>query len=166
MEPLQANTSVLPPALRAIALSLLFETVLPLLNRPGGRPEDQGDGAGDSEDEVEVWQLLDRKCDELSALVLRANEPGEAARRVLRYLPKRFDYVFEQLFGGKRLPVLDGSAATAESWDSPLEPRRTNGSCGEGPGEPWVRLRQGWDRPTSPDPAPLPHPLAEFHPGS
>jgi len=173
MEPLPPNTAVLPPTLRAIALSLLIETVLPWLNHPAeGCPELKGAGGPEGEDEL--WQLLQRKCDELSALVLRANQPGEAAGYVLRYLPKHFDYVFEQLFGRKRLPVLDrfdsgqqgqanGGATKAESWDSPFEPRRTNGSLRDGPPGTQERWRGRWQKPTSPN-AVLPPP-SEFHPG-
>jgi hypothetical protein len=42
----------------------------------------------------------------LSALILRADQPDEAASYVLGYLPKHFDFVFEQLYGRKRRPVL------------------------------------------------------------
>jgi hypothetical protein len=55
-----------------------------------------------------LWQALRFKCGELSALVLRADDPAEAAGYVLGYLPKHFDYVFEQLFGRKRLPTSRG----------------------------------------------------------
>jgi hypothetical protein len=63
---------------------------------------DQGDAGG----EGPLWQALRAKCGEISALVLRADDPGEAAAYVLGYLPKHFEYVFEQLFGPKRSPVL------------------------------------------------------------
>ena len=33
MDPLQPNTALLPPALRALALGLLIEAVVPLLNK-------------------------------------------------------------------------------------------------------------------------------------
>jgi hypothetical protein len=51
-------------------------------------------------------QALRAKCGELSALVLRASDPGEAAGYVLDYLPKHFEYVFELIYGQKRRPVL------------------------------------------------------------
>ena len=57
---------------------------------------------------AELWQALRCKCSELSALVLRADDPGEAAEYVLAYLPKHFEYVFELIYGQKRRPVLAG----------------------------------------------------------
>jgi hypothetical protein len=56
---------------------------------------------------AELWQELRDKCDELSALVLRADDPKEAATYVLGYLPKHFDYLFELLYGPRRGRVLD-----------------------------------------------------------
>jgi hypothetical protein len=110
MNSLQPNTALPPSALRARALGLLPDTVVPLLNGsqdqspvPAGR--DQGDGNG----EAVLWQALRCKCGELSTLLLRADDPGEAAAYVLGYLPKHLEYVFEQLFGRKRLPVMGGS---------------------------------------------------------
>jgi hypothetical protein len=41
----------------------------------------------------------------LSALVLRADDPRRAAGYVLGYLPKHLEYIFELLFGRKRLPT-------------------------------------------------------------
>jgi Na+-driven multidrug efflux pump len=109
MDPFQLNPAPPPRTLRALALGLLIEAVLPALNRPGeaglvlpGRGEVGASGEG------ELWQALRCKCAELSALVLRADDPGEAAAYVLRYLPQHFNYVFEQLFGRKRLPALGG----------------------------------------------------------
>ena len=106
MEPLQPNTALLPPAQRALALGLLIEAVLPLLNRtreenrlfPG--PSDKGTDA-----RAELWQALRCKCAELSTLVLHCDDPGEAAAYVLGYLPKHLEYVFEELFCRKRAPV-------------------------------------------------------------
>ena len=107
MDPFQLDSAPPPQALRALALSLLIEAVIPVLNRSG---EESlvlpGRGAGGAAGEGELWQALRSKCSELSALVLRANDPGEAAAYVLRYLPGHFNYVFEQVFGRKRLPSL------------------------------------------------------------
>jgi hypothetical protein len=98
MESLQPNTARLSPALRALALSLLIETGAPLLNpSPTESPEPTGQG--------ELWQALRSKCGELSALILRADDPGEAIAFVLGYLPKHFQYACE-LCGRKRPPVL------------------------------------------------------------
>jgi hypothetical protein len=107
------NTAPLSPALRALALGLLIETGVTRLSDSRDEPpvpdrRDEG-GAGA---EGCLWQAIRYKCGELSALVLRAERPGEAASYVLRYLPKHFDYVFEQLFGQLRRPVPNGS----ETW--------------------------------------------------
>jgi Na+-driven multidrug efflux pump len=112
MDSLQPNTALLPPAQRALALGLLIEAVLPLLNRtceenrlfPGS--SDKGTDA-----RAELWQALRCKCAELSTLVLRCDDPGEAAAYVLGYLPKHLEYVFEELFCRKRAPVLRFGAA-------------------------------------------------------
>jgi hypothetical protein len=126
---------MLPPALRAIALSLLIETVVPLLKRsPEGSLGLSGLSEGGADGKGSSWDLLRCKCDELSALVLRSNNPGEAAGDVLAYLPKRFEHVFEQLLGSERTALLarvesvhqgngKGAGVAAESWDSPFEPR-------------------------------------------
>jgi hypothetical protein len=109
MHPFQPNTGLLPPALRALALGLLVETVVPLLNTSGAAsplPPGPGPGEGGAEGTAELWQALRCKCGELSALVLRADDPGEAATYVLRYLPKHFEYVFELIHGQKSRPVL------------------------------------------------------------
>ena len=43
MDSLQPNTALLPPALRALALSLLIEAVVPVLNKlPEGNPVPPG----------------------------------------------------------------------------------------------------------------------------
>src|SRR5262249_14131428 len=108
MDPFQPNTGTLPPALRALALGLLVEAVMPLLDRTcEDTPEPPGQRESGPDARVELWQALRGKCAELSALVLRADHPGEAADYVLRYLPKHIEYVFEQLYGRKRRPMLD-----------------------------------------------------------
>ena len=72
--PLQTNTGLLPPALRALALGVLVETVVPLLTNPGGEgPVPPRQGAGDADGEARLWEALRCKCGELSALVLRAD---------------------------------------------------------------------------------------------
>ena len=107
MDPFQPNTGVLPPALRALALGLLVETVVPLLNNSRDEsPVPFGRGASGEEGEAELWQSLRGKCGELSALVLRADDPGEAAAYVLGYLPKHFEYVFELIDGLKGRRVM------------------------------------------------------------
>jgi len=109
MDPLQSNTGLLPPALRALALGLLVETVVPLLNNSCAEgPVPLGEDERGADGKAELWQALHCKCGELSALVLRADDPGEAAEYVLSYLPKHFDYVFELIYGQKRRPVLAG----------------------------------------------------------
>jgi hypothetical protein len=103
MDPFESNTDLLPPALRALALGLLVETVVPLLN--GSReecPVPPGQHETGAENKVELWQALRCKCGELSALLVRADDPGEAAAYVLDYLPKHFEYVFELIYGQKR----------------------------------------------------------------
>jgi hypothetical protein len=108
MEPLfQTNTGLLPPALRALALGVLVETVVPLLNNPGGEsPVPPSQAEGDAAGKARLWEALRSKCGELSALVLRADDPGEAAAYALGYLPKHFDYVFELVQGQKRRRAL------------------------------------------------------------
>jgi hypothetical protein len=109
MDPLQPNTGALPPSLRALTLGLLLETVVPMLSRSrseGRVPSCDGERAADGK--AELWKDLRCKCAELSALVARADDPGEAAAYVLGYLPKDFEYVFEHLGNGKRRPGLGG----------------------------------------------------------
>jgi hypothetical protein len=108
MTAIPPDTGLLPPALRALALGLLVEAVVPLLNnsREGG-PKPPGEGGGDPDGGAELWEDLRGKCGELSALVLRADDPGQAARYVLDYLPKHFDYIFELLYSPHRRPRLD-----------------------------------------------------------
>jgi hypothetical protein len=130
MDPLQPNTGLLPPALRALALGLLVETVVPLLNnaREVGSPP-PGPGEGDGDGKAELWQALRCKCGELSALVLRATDPGEAAAYVLGYLPKHIEYVLELIHGQKRRPVVGDRKATAPGI-------HRNGTAGDGNGQP------------------------------
>src|SRR5262249_14225619 len=95
METLQPNTAQLSPALRAHALSLLIETGASILNHPHAEsPEPPGQG--------ELWQALRWKCGELSALVLRADDPGEAIPFVLASPPRPFQYAFG--WGGRKPP--------------------------------------------------------------
>src|SRR5262249_56090240 len=103
----QPKCGLLPPAVRALALGVLVETVVPLLNNQGGAggAVPPGQGAGDADAEARLWEALRCKCGELSALVLRADDPGEAITFVLGYLPKHFQYAFE-LCGRKHPPAL------------------------------------------------------------
>jgi len=96
--PFQANTGHLPPALRGLALNLLVETIVPLLNKAGedGLVLAGPRGAG-ADGQAGVWTALRGKCGELSALVLRADDPEAAAEYVFGYLQKRLDYAFETL---------------------------------------------------------------------
>jgi hypothetical protein len=107
MNPLGPNTGLLPPTLRALALGLLVETVVPILTRSEDEspvPPDPGESGADAR--AELWQDLRGKCDELSTLVLRAEDPEEAAAYVLGYLPKHFEYLFELLCGPRRARAL------------------------------------------------------------
>jgi hypothetical protein len=100
MDTLHPSTGQLPPTLRALALGLLVETVVPLLAKP--RVEiaaPPGSGNGEAKGKAELWQAMRGKCGELSALVLRADDPKEAAAYVLGYLPKHFKYVLEPAQG-------------------------------------------------------------------
>ena len=94
MPPLQPSTALLPPALRALALGLLVETALPLPHRsPGGGTMLPGPGGGATAGKADLWRALRRKCGELRALVLQANDPEEAAAYVFDYLPKHLEDV-------------------------------------------------------------------------
>jgi hypothetical protein len=129
MDPLEPNTGLLPPALRALALGLLVETVVPLLNKAGevgSIPPGPGEADGDK---AELWQALRCKCGELSALVLRAADPGEAAAYVLGYLPKHIEYVLELIHGQKRRPVVGDREAVSPGI-------HRNGTSGDGHGQP------------------------------
>jgi hypothetical protein len=97
------HTAPLPPALRALALGLLIEAGVTVLGGARNKPPVPPDPDELSvEGEGPFWQALRNKCWELSALVLRADDPGEAAAYVLAYLPKHIEHVFEQLFGHTR----------------------------------------------------------------
>ncbi len=97
MAPLQPNTALLPPALRALALGLLVETALPLPHRwPGGGTMLPGQGGGATAGGADLWRALRRKCGELRALVLQADDPAAAAAYVLDYLPKHLEDLFER----------------------------------------------------------------------
>lgn len=74
-----------------------------------------GPGEGDTGGQAELWQAFRLKCGELSALILRADDPGEAAAYVLDYLPDHFDYVFELVYGRKRHPLLGGGKAAGRA---------------------------------------------------
>jgi hypothetical protein len=94
----------------------LLETVVPLLeNSQDGGPAHPGRDQGGTTGEAELWQALRCKCDELSSLVLRADDPREAAAYVLGYLPKYLEYVFDLLFGPKRLAVSKALEAPQQS---------------------------------------------------
>jgi hypothetical protein len=114
MDLLQPNTEVLPPVLRALALGLLVETVVPLISKSLEEEDEESpvppgrDEASAEPEETEQWRTLRRKCRELSNLVLRANDPKEAAAYVLAYLPKHIEYAFELVHGQKRRLVLGG----------------------------------------------------------
>jgi hypothetical protein len=100
MDPLQRGTGLLPPALRALALGLLVETAVPLLGQPregsAAPPRaDESEGQGNA---ALRW-AMHCKCGELSALVLQAEDPKEAAAYVLGYLPKHFKYLLEPVHG-------------------------------------------------------------------
>ena len=117
MDPLLSNTGLLPPALRALALGLLVETAVPLLNRPrqepgrvGTAPPAPGRDERGAGGKAELCQALRCKCSELSGLVLRADDPGEAAAFVLDYLPKHFEYVFGLFSDQERRPAPAGFA--------------------------------------------------------
>jgi hypothetical protein len=85
---------------------------VPLLgNSQDECPALPGRDAGGPDGKAQLWQALRCKCGELSSLVLRADDPGEAAAYVVGYLPKHLEYVFELLFGHKRPAVPGGSAA-------------------------------------------------------
>jgi hypothetical protein len=99
--------SPLPPL--AFALALRINNVVTALNGLGEEGlEPPGPGARGAFREAELWQALRVKCGELSALVCRADRPGEAAAYVLGYLPTHFEDILELLFGRQRLPATDG----------------------------------------------------------
>jgi hypothetical protein len=116
MNLLDPNTGLLPPSLRALALGLLVETVVPLLTKSEEQsPGQPGPGERGADAKAELWQDLRDKCDELSALVLRAEDHEEAAAYVLGYLPKHFEYLFELLCGQRRGRVLYPVGAASQA---------------------------------------------------
>jgi hypothetical protein len=84
MNPSLPGNDPLSPTLRALALGVLLETVVPL-------PEQCRQGS--SVPSGELWQALRCMCAELSALVVRADDPEEAAAYVLDYLPLHLEAV-------------------------------------------------------------------------
>jgi hypothetical protein len=114
MNSLDLTTGQLPPALRALAMGLVAEMAVPMLNE--SRPDSSvpaGRGGRSADAGAASWKALRWKCDELMALVLQADDPEEAAAYVLRYLPKHFEYVFKLLCGRKRRAYRKASAGTA-----------------------------------------------------
>jgi hypothetical protein len=112
MDPFHPNTAPLSPTLRALALGLLVETVVPMLSRARGEsPGPRAGGQGDAEGKADLWQNLRARCDDLASLVLRADDPEEAAAYVLGYLPKHLEYLFELVYGQKRAAALRGVEA-------------------------------------------------------
>jgi hypothetical protein len=101
MNPLDPNTGGLPATLRAAAMGLVVETVVPTSTSPPMTPLHSGHGACGTDPRATSWQDLRWKCDELMALVFQTDDPHEAATYVLGYLPKHMDYVFELLCGRK-----------------------------------------------------------------
>jgi hypothetical protein len=111
MHPIDPNTARLSPALRALAMGLVVETVVPMLGRSQQDSPAPGHGEGGAGARAASWQDLRWKCDELMALVLDTDDPKEAAAYVLGYLPKHVDCVFDLLCGRKRKCVpLNGEA--------------------------------------------------------
>ena len=94
MDPLNPNTSLLPPALRALAMGLVVDKVVPAPDR--SRQEGQAPSGHDGKgaDRAALWCDLRWKCGEISALALQADDPESAAAYVLDYLPKLFEYAF------------------------------------------------------------------------
>jgi hypothetical protein len=114
MNTLDPTAGQLPPTLRALAMGLVAETVVPVPNKlrpdspvPSGHDETGADGR------AAALRDLRWKCDELMALVLRADDPEKAAAYVLRYLPKHFDHVFDLLCGRGGSECLKAAGAEA-----------------------------------------------------
>jgi hypothetical protein len=102
MNHLDPNTGGLPPALRALAMGLVGETAMPMLNQsPHTAHALAGDGARGADSGSALWQDLRWKCDEILALVFQADDPEKAAAYVLSYLPRHVEHVFEYLCGRK-----------------------------------------------------------------
>jgi hypothetical protein len=96
MDPLQVNTDVLPPPLRALAMGVLVETPVSLHARSQpkgpGRP-DQDEGG--TVPRAELRQVLRELCGEVSDLVFQADDSREAAADVLGHL----EYVLALVHG-------------------------------------------------------------------
>src|SRR5262249_18990821 len=102
MNALDPNTGRLPPALRALAMGLVVETAVPMLNpSPYVEAAPAGNSARDAGTRSTSWQDLRWKCDESLAIVFQADDPQEAARYVLSYLPRHVEHVLEFLCGSK-----------------------------------------------------------------
>jgi hypothetical protein len=135
MGPLHPNAA-LPTALQTAALRLLVEAAIPLLSRlceEGALLP--GHGMRGADGTAELRQALRGKCDELSALVMRADDPEEAAAYVLGYLPEHFEFAMELLCGRNR-PRTRGVFQAARQVPRPHGPGRVPvGSAGcPGPG--------------------------------
>jgi hypothetical protein len=101
MKSLDPNTGGLPSTLRALAMGLVVETVVPMGKSQPMTPMLTGQGSCGADARAASWQDIRWKCDELMALVFQTDDPKEAAAYVLGYLPKHIDYVFELLCGRK-----------------------------------------------------------------
>ena len=101
MNPLDPNTGRLSPCLRALAMGLVVETVVPTLGDSHKNGVATGHGATGADSTPKSWRDLRWKCDELMGLVLQTDDPQEAANYVLGYLPKQFGCVFELLSSRK-----------------------------------------------------------------
>jgi hypothetical protein len=96
------NTGGLPSTLRALAMGLVVETVVPMGKSPPMTPMLTGHGSCGTDARAASWRDIRWKCDELMALVFQTDDPKQAAAYVLGYLPKHIDYVFELLCGRKQ----------------------------------------------------------------
>jgi hypothetical protein len=98
MNPLPPNTALLSPTLRALALGLLVETAVPLENTAHHEcPALSLLGPEEVEGNEDLWMALRGKCGELSAIVLQADDPRQAAAFLLGYLPRHFDRAFKSI---------------------------------------------------------------------
>ena len=88
MAPLQPNTARLPPALRALALGLLVETAVPLPRSwPGAGMMLPGPGGGATANKADLRRALRRKCGELRALALQADDRNRGGGLIRPHLP-------------------------------------------------------------------------------
>ena len=125
MNSLDPTTGRLPPALRALAMGLVAETVVPVLDKPRpDSPVPAGHGEKGADARAASLQDLRWKCDELMALVLQADDPEKAAAYVLRYLPKHFDHVFELLCGRNGSACRKAASAEAAALTTPASGSR------------------------------------------